>query len=271
MALDFPSSPVDGQTYLDYVYSSSVGAWLAANSGGTFPVSVANGGTGQTSLTSGRYLKGNGTSAVTLQAVPIPIADGGTNATTAADARINLGVGLVRLSAGSVANSGGSVSVTTNGVINVTGVNSVSINSIFTSGIRKYRILITGQAFGGTASDLRLRLRASGADSTSGYYYGGAATNGTTITGESYANVSEFGCAVSQNASPQGSSALEIYSPAHTEQTNYSAIFGGWTGAMRYKGLAGFHDVATAYDGFSLIPTNSAALTAKIQIFGYVE
>lgn len=60
MALDFPSSPVNGQTYLDYVYSSSVGAWLAANSGGTFPVSVANGGTGATTVAGARTALGLG-------------------------------------------------------------------------------------------------------------------------------------------------------------------------------------------------------------------
>jgi hypothetical protein len=47
----------------------------------SFPVS--KGGTGNTTLTSGAYLKGAGTGAVTTQAAPIPIADGGTNSITA--------------------------------------------------------------------------------------------------------------------------------------------------------------------------------------------
>lgn len=46
----------------------------------SFPVS--KGGTGNTSLSSGAYLKGNGTSAITTQATPIPVADGGTNSST---------------------------------------------------------------------------------------------------------------------------------------------------------------------------------------------
>lgn len=49
----------------------------------SFPVTVPNGGTGLTTLTSGSYIKGAGTSNVTFQAVPIPVADGGTNSTTA--------------------------------------------------------------------------------------------------------------------------------------------------------------------------------------------
>lgn len=56
-----------------------------------FPVSVANGGTGQTSLTSGNILIGNGTSAIDSVDV-LPITKGGTGGTTATAARTNLGV-----------------------------------------------------------------------------------------------------------------------------------------------------------------------------------
>lgn len=42
------------------------------------PLPVGVGGTGNTSLPSGAYLKGNGTGAITTQASPIPVTDGGT-------------------------------------------------------------------------------------------------------------------------------------------------------------------------------------------------
>lgn len=56
-----------------------------------FPVSVANGGTGQTSLSSGHILLGNGTSGITSTAT-LPISKGGTGATTAKAARTSLAV-----------------------------------------------------------------------------------------------------------------------------------------------------------------------------------
>ena len=56
-----------------------------------FPVSVANGGTGQTSLSSGHVLLGNGTSGITSTAT-LPISKGGTGATTATSARTSLAV-----------------------------------------------------------------------------------------------------------------------------------------------------------------------------------
>lgn len=58
---------------------------------GMFPVSVANGGTGQTTLTSGDILIGNGTSGIS-SVTTLPIASGGTGGSTATLARTNLGV-----------------------------------------------------------------------------------------------------------------------------------------------------------------------------------
>lgn len=46
-------------------------------------VPVTSGGTGNTSFTSGNYIKGAGSSALTTQATPIPISDGGTNSAAA--------------------------------------------------------------------------------------------------------------------------------------------------------------------------------------------
>lgn len=54
-------------------------------------LSVSKGGTGQTSLTSGDILLGNGTSAITSTST-LPITKGGTGATTASSARTNLNV-----------------------------------------------------------------------------------------------------------------------------------------------------------------------------------
>jgi hypothetical protein len=54
---------------------------------------VSLGGTGQSALTAGSYLKGNGTSPVALQATPIPVADGGTGAVTLATGAYLRGAG----------------------------------------------------------------------------------------------------------------------------------------------------------------------------------
>lgn len=56
-----------------------------------FPVSVANGGTGVETLSSGEILLGNGTSAITSTAT-LPVAKGGTGGATVKAARTNLDV-----------------------------------------------------------------------------------------------------------------------------------------------------------------------------------
>lgn len=56
-----------------------------------FPVSVANGGTGAETLSSGQILLGNGTNAITSIAT-LPISKGGTGGTTSQEARENLEV-----------------------------------------------------------------------------------------------------------------------------------------------------------------------------------
>jgi hypothetical protein len=57
-----------------------------------FPVSVSNGGTGQTSLTSGEILLGNGTSGITSTAT-LPVSKGGTGQTSLNSGEILLGNG----------------------------------------------------------------------------------------------------------------------------------------------------------------------------------
>lgn len=61
------------------------------------PVSVAEGGTGRSTLTSGYFLRGNGTGAITMTATPITVPLGGTGATTYATNNILLGAGAAAI------------------------------------------------------------------------------------------------------------------------------------------------------------------------------
>lgn len=83
-------APAAGSTNITTLGTITSGTWGAST------ISVNKGGTGATSLTSGAYLKGAGTSAITAQAVPIPIADGGTGSTTIAGAQDNLNIAIIQ-------------------------------------------------------------------------------------------------------------------------------------------------------------------------------
>lgn len=71
---------------VDHFNTASVGTLSLTNA-----LAVTSGGTGATTLTG--YVKGNGTSAFTAQAVPIPVSDGGTGATTLTSNNVVLGNG----------------------------------------------------------------------------------------------------------------------------------------------------------------------------------
>lgn len=153
-------SPSNGQTI---VYNSSTSLWekntvsLTAGINGTLP--IANGGSGQTTaqtamnafagaVTSGSYLRGNGTNVVmsAIQAADVPtlnqnttgtasnvtgtvaIANGGTGATTAGDALTNLGAYPASNPSGYTNNTGTVTSVTGSAPIASSGGNTPAIS-----------------------------------------------------------------------------------------------------------------------------------------------
>jgi hypothetical protein len=94
---DFEENPYD-TTFVGFVDDMDADV----NTLATAVRSVSLGGTGQSTLTAGRYLKGNGTSPVTLQATPIPVADGGTGAATLTASRFLVGNGTGAVTAHTV-------------------------------------------------------------------------------------------------------------------------------------------------------------------------
>lgn len=126
---------------------------------------VVNGGTGAATLTG--YLKGNGTSAVTAQAVPIPVADGGTGAVTLAAGYLHgAGTGAITSSptvsltsevAGvlPVAN-GGSGAATLTGILSGNGTSAITGGAIvdLTSQVTGVLPVANGGSGGGSAFTL---------------------------------------------------------------------------------------------------------------------
>jgi len=77
---------------------------ITSLTGLTTALTVAQGGTGATTLTG--YLKGNGTGAFTAQTTPIPVADGGTGAATHTANAVLIGEGTDAISSVSPSTSG---------------------------------------------------------------------------------------------------------------------------------------------------------------------
>jgi hypothetical protein len=231
---------------------------------------VAQGGTGQTSLTAGAYLKGNGTTAIALQAgVPIadvsgslPIAQGGTGVAT--------GSGLVAIIPTSVTVGSGSASVGATGLITFSGATSVSANGCFTSSYLNYMILFNET--GATAyADGNLRLRSSGSDAATAYYRNGILNDATSVMGFNSSNDSNWGNALTTHPATVGHahSRIEIRDPQLAKPTTYQNTSHAWSGTgSRFLTAAGFHTTPSSYDGFTIY-LSSGNFGGTFKIYGF--
>lgn len=92
----------------------------------SLPVSVANGGTGATSLTG--VLKGNGTSAITASST-LAVADGGTGASTLTGVLKGNGTGAITASSTLAVADGGTGASTLTGVLKGNGTSAITASS----------------------------------------------------------------------------------------------------------------------------------------------
>ena len=176
--------------------------------------------------------------------------------------------GLVPVVPTSVNVTGGSATVSTNGLVTMTNATGISLNGVFTSAYKSYRVLLEIQ----TASAVpggSVRLRASGTDSTSGYAWmgyrainwaGAAGLNGTS-------SGSDWGIWDVYSGATVGAATLDIMRPAETTFTKYVSSGYHGSNAVGSSYYNGHHGANTAYDGLTY--TTSVAVTGTFQILGY--
>jgi hypothetical protein len=143
-------------------------------------------------------------------------------------------------------------------------VSSVSVNSCFTSEFDTYRVIADVTCTADVA--LQIRLRLSGTDNTSGYYaIGHYSVSGTGPTRLESANQSAMRIgSTNQNALL---TVMDLMYPASAIKTRFASTVGGNFQSSQW---GGFHDDATAYDGFSLFGS-SGTVTGTIRVYGYMN
>lgn len=136
-----------------------------------------------------------------------------------------------------------------------TGVSSISVNNCFTSKYINYRLV-----FYSTVAT-SVRLRAGGVDNSSlNYslqYHLGSASASTAGRSTSQAQWDLGG---------GGTFAIEISSPAAAANTQMMATAATGGGSPAIATFAGYHAVASAFDGVSLLGTS---MTGAIYVYGY--
>lgn len=197
----------------------------------------------------------------------LPIANGGTNANTVAGAQDNLRVGLVPISPSSVAQAGGSASANTLGFVTFNGCTSVSLNGVFTSSYRRYKIVFAATL--GSTTNIHMRMRATTDDSTANYFTGSRRDDSSGV-GAAYSLSAQTYWVVGGGAlnwAVHGS--LDIYDPQILSSTRATIQASGHTGShtASYAGALALN-TNTAYDGFTLYPAAGSS-SGAIQVFGY--
>lgn len=147
--------------------------------------------------------------------------------------------------------------------ITLAGGSTYSVNNIFSSTYTNYALV--GRMNSSVTGALFMKLRASGTDSSASYssliaYWGMTAGDGTT----KYPNTTS-GFYIENNGNTAWISA-QILNPNEAAQTGWIQNGVQILGDGYARWGAGFHNVSTAYDGFTLI--GSGNLSGTFSIYG---
>jgi hypothetical protein len=152
-----------------------------------------------------------------------------------------------------------------------TGAATVSVNNCFTSEYTSYKLIVRITS---ASNQVALRLRASGTDSSTGYY---------SVNYDMYSsNAAVSGTVVTQNGTYQlvgneGSfNQFEIMNPQIASQTYMAGNGSRYESTTPRAESTGtnykcVHSAATAYDGFTLFPVVGASITGHYTLYGYAK
>ena len=143
---------------------------------------------------------------------------------------------------------------------------AVNVNSVFTSDYDNYKLIVNFTAASGDTL-VRLRLRASGTDSTANYTNLRINQSNTTLVAAKNPDSSTDYFWLAYASSPYGEMLNEctLYRPFLAVPTMYEST--SMTGDEQQR-ITSRHTTATSYDGFSIIGA-SANLTGTVRVFGY--
>jgi hypothetical protein len=264
-------------------WKSSAGSTLASiNASGGLSLgtalSVQNGGTGATSLTSGAYLKGTGSSAITAQTgIPaadltgtidsarlptVPVSIGGTGATT--------GSGLVTIIPTSATMSSGTVTRdTTTGRVTFSGTGGIILNGVFSNTYTNYVVKIEMTGTSQPNDYVYWRFTQNGSYTTVAAYYGGAAYNQGTTLATFQSNQGTAYVSMGYAAATGGNTySINVFAPYNTAGGNRPTVtFHSCYENTSVWGSSKWNGGAT-FDGFWFYPAGAGTITGNVTVYG---
>lgn len=272
-ALDFPSSPTNGQVYGQYVYDSTKGAWrvsadllASATPSPTAPTSPVSGDLWFNTNDGVMFMYLNDGNSSQWVEVKSNTASGSTVAARvdALEAKPN---GLVPIVPASVTLSSGSGTVSSTGLITVSGgATSIALNTCFSSTYQSYRIAYNLSL----SSDASVghRLRSGGTTDTTAIYDRSMAYMGGNTVGAQTVNAQDgWNIGVTGEALQWGT--VDLTNPYVASATTGFATMGQGDSSSIYAYSSGSlkHRTSSSFDGFTFISV--ANMTGTIQVYGY--
>ncbi len=280
-AMNFPSSPTNGQAYGQYVYDSTKGAWrvladliASAVPSPTAPTSPVSGDLWFNSNDGVLFMFFNDGNTSQWVEMKSNTASGSTVAARV-DAIEAKPAGLVAIIPTSVAVSSGSASVGNTGLVTVTAnAGNVSLNGVFTSAYTNYRIVIE---VAGSNNDVYLhaRMRANSADDTVNNYHSGGYqgwSNNTSGTWSASPTTMFFWGLIAALSSGPVPVTVEISNPALTTYTKAVTlgVVSGSSSGVGAQMIGSAVYTGTSYDGITFyMGSGNVAAGTRIKIYGY--
>lgn len=147
-------------------------------------------------------------------------------------------------------------------------VSSQSVNSVFTANFKNYRLVVNATSSQTSSQVFGLKMRASGTDTSTGYYNIDVYTGSATGPSRSYeANVARFGFGNAGNKKMSG--AADLFSPQEAAITGLNSLSFEASNSDFYSDfIIGYLDNTTSYDGFTIYVV-SGTITGTISTYGY--
>ena len=175
--------------------------------------------------------------------------------------------GMVLMRPSSIAFSGVTASITVNGSVSFSAVDSLSLNGVFTSAYDNY--MIVARTSSSTGGEMYFRMRTSGTDSTTGYTWQYLYATGTSVSGlrGTSATVGYFS---GLDSTLRDGNTLYLYGPNLTQPTaaRCVAAYSGYAGSG--AGVYDFvttHSPSSSYDGVT-ISLSSGTITGLVSVYG---
>ena len=221
---------------------------------------VINLGAGTTTLVADTGVTINGNAALKQY-------QGGTLIRTASDVWLFVPTasssGMDLITPTSVAGSGVTLS---GGAVSFSASTTISVNGCFTSTYDNYLMYLNVPSASGNC-DLGFRLRLSGTDASGANYSYAYVNVATGLAGLRTQNATSG--VLGGYGSTIGHATVTVQMPALASRTGMRAIGNAGTGTpYSFYDFGATHDVATAYDGISILPTGGVNITGTLRIYG---